>query len=167
MRLLCRRPALLTFSAALVIITLAGSSCSPVTSPTTRTPLQLIRFATGPAPYLSFSGYTQATTVVVRDQQTWQSAWQQIYQNSGSTPPLPAVDFAREMVVIAATGGDGIVLADASEADGIVIVSGIQWRPGSNCVVLAVITAPVDLARMPRRDGPVYVAIASEVRDCR
>ena len=85
---------------------------------------------------------------------------------------MPDVDFSTEMVVLAASGdkassGYDIVFTAASEAEGIVTVDALATSPDANCVVLAVVTQPADLARMPRHDGPVVFRLTSAVHVCR
>src|SRR5262245_64975265 len=86
-------------------------------------------------------------------------------------PPVPEVDFSREMVVVAALGrrpssGYEIVFTGASEADGVVTMELETKAPGPRCVTLSVITAPVDLARVPKRDGRVVFRPTPTVVNC-
>ena len=134
-------------------------------------PLPITRFRPEPFAFLQYSGFEQPATLVVRTQQTWQSAWDQMYVNYGQKPPLPAIDFSREMIVIAAagiknTGGYNIVLTGASETDGVVTIQVLENGPGSNCGVTLALTQPVDLARLARRDGTVLFSVMSNVKDC-
>jgi hypothetical protein len=37
----------------------------------------------------------------IRDRASWQAAWDDLYRSSGSRPPLPEIDFGRDIVVLA------------------------------------------------------------------
>src|SRR6267378_5203198 len=121
------RPAFVTIS-GLLLTALAHPSC---VQPTAGMPLPITRFRSEPYAFLQYSGFEQPATLVVRDQQTWQSAWGQLFVNYSQKPPLPAIDFSREMIVIAAagtksTGGYNIVLTGASETDGVVTIQVLE-----------------------------------------
>jgi len=94
-------------------------------------------------------------------------------RRGGSVPTIPVVDFSREMLVVVAlgshsSGGYGILIDGASEAaSGNVSIAVRSISPGAGCGVTAAFTQPVDIARMPRRDGAVSFAERSEVTDCR
>jgi hypothetical protein len=72
---------------------------------------------------------------------------------------LPEIDFSREMIVIAAMGrrGNGayrINIDGACEVDGQLVIF-VRSIDGSSCTAPAIITATVDVARLPRIDLPV------------
>ena len=163
-------------AAWILAIAPAVAACAHSATPTPVTPpvqLTLTRFRTEASSYLSFSGYTTPTTLVIRDRQQWQSAWTQMYVASPTSlpPPLPDVDFSREMVLLAAAGnqpssGYDVIFDSAMEAEGVVTVDVTARRPG-NCGVLTVITSPVDLARLPKRDGRVVFRTSPVTMNCR
>ena len=75
------------------------------------------------------------------------------------------------MILVAAAGqkpssGYAMTITSAVEAKGEVTVSVDAMSPGSKCVGLTVMTSPVDLARVTRRDGPVRFNVARRTRDC-
>jgi len=107
-----------------------------------------------------YSGFDQPTTFVVHDRMTWESTWNQLDRWLSPMPPLPAVDFSSEMVAVVALGaqptsGYDLVLTNASESAGTVTVEATTRTSAPQCVILPVVTSPVDLARLPRRDGLV------------
>jgi len=48
--------------------------------------------------------YTDSVRLVVRDVTTWQQVWSQATSTQGAPPPLPEVDFGREMVLVVGAG---------------------------------------------------------------
>jgi hypothetical protein len=144
-----------------------AQSASPVGEPLSVTRLR-------PEPYsFSFSsGITDSTRVVVRDARAWEAAWRAVWSNHTPVPALPAIDFEREMVVVAAlgsrrSGGYGILVDGATRtADG-AEVSILKQVPGAGCGNTAAITTPVDIARLPRVQGAVRFRERTEVRECR
>jgi len=117
------------------------------------------------------SGIEKETLSVIKDQGAWQTLWNSIHANMSPAPPIPAVDFTKEMILVAAAGqkpssGYTMAITSAVEANGEVTVSVDAMSPGSKCVGLTVMTSPVDLARVTRRDGPVRFNVARRTRDC-
>ena len=119
----------------------------------------------------AFSGYEQPTTLVVRDREAWQSAWSQVSRGRNPVPPLPSIDFSTQMIVVAALGakptsGYAVEFTGASVSNDIVTVEATSVSPGTRCVTLQVITYPVDIARLPRRDGAVQFHFTPSVTSC-
>jgi hypothetical protein len=160
-----------TLAASTLVTLLIIVACSPSTAPTTTTPLSLTRFRAESVAYLSISGYDQPSTFVVRDRATWESTWNQIHRRHSPIPPLPDIDFSAEMVGVAALGGQpnsgyDLVLTNASESGGTVTVEATTRSPAPQCVILPVVTSPVDLARLPRREGPVLFRLIPSTSSC-
>jgi hypothetical protein len=162
----------LVATAGLLIGLLADGACSSPSSPTSRTALSMVRFRAEPSSFVVFSSLDTAQNFVVRDRDAWVRTWASLYARVNALPPpLPDVDFSREMVVVAALGsqpssGFEVVFTSASEADGVVTMELETRTPGTRCVTLTVITAPVDLARVPRRDGQVVFRPTPTVVNC-
>jgi hypothetical protein len=147
------------------------SACSGPSSPSTNGPLALMRFGTASTAFLMFGGYDSPQTLVVHDRDTWLRTWTDINRRLIPAPPPPDIDFSTEMVLVAALGtrsssGFDIVFTGASEANGLVTVEVESRSPGAKCVTLPVITAPLDLARVPRRNGSVVFHTTPTVIDC-
>lgn len=134
--------------------------------------VSLLRLRAEPYAYTNYSGLAEPDRILVRDAATWEALWRQIHAGRTPLPPVPSVDFAREMVVVAAlgtrsSGGYNILLERASlDGAGGIVVTVRSTSPGNNCVVTAVLTAPVDIASMPAHAGPVHFVQHSEVRNC-
>jgi protease stability complex PrcB-like protein len=151
----------------------AIAGCAGPAAPTQSTPLTLVRFRADASSFLSYSGYDVATNLVIRGRAQFLQAWAQLYKAGPTSlpPPLPEIDFSTEMVVLTALGnqpssGYDVIIDRATEADGVVTVDVTARRPG-NCAALTVITTPVDLARLSRRDGPVVFRMSPVTTTCR
>lgn len=153
------------------LVLLSAPACTNPTSPETTVPLPVTRLRTQGV-NLGL-GLERPATFVVRDPDTWQSTWNQMHQRTlGGPPPLPAIDFATEMIAVAALGaqpnsGYAITLTGATDAHGFVTVEALSTSPGPNCLTLQVITYPMDVARLPRRDGTVGFRLTPDVTSCR
>jgi hypothetical protein len=152
---------------------LCACSKSEVTATLPGEPIQITRLRSEPYSFAFVSGMDQPARLVIRDADTWQAVWTQIYRGSSPVYPPPSIDFSREMLVVAAlgthsSGGYGILVDAASvvDTDGTAIaVRSIS--PGPDCGVNAAFTEPVDIARMQRRDGPATFVERSEVTSCK
>jgi hypothetical protein len=126
-----------------------------------------------PEPYslTYFSGLDEPQRTVVRDEVAWRAAWAAIWRRHSPEPPLPPVDFEREMLVIAALGsrpstGYGI-LVDSAFAEGEGLLVQIRTvAPGVRCGTGGALTQPVDVARVPRTDGAVRFRDQPQVHEC-
>ena len=134
--------------------------------------LPIVRLTSQPYSFAYSSGLDRPARVVVRDAATWQAIWDRIYLRQSPVPPLPAVDFSRDMIVVVAlgaqpTGGYGILITGASEAtaNGVAVIVDSS-SPASSCVVTDALTQPVDIARMPLRDGEVSFVERSHTTNC-
>lgn len=154
---------------AAVVAGIGLSHCSTATSPTPNIPVTRLSDNTGSFAYTT--GYTQATSLVIRNDADLASAWATIYRGNSEAPPLPAVDFTKEMVVgVAAgtepTGGYQVVITGAREVNGGVAVNATVTKPGPSCAVTDAVTEPVDLARMPATPGSVSFFLAQTTGSC-
>ena len=157
---------------AWILMTATGvGGCGSPSGPSPKTALSLVRLRSDSQSFLTFSGYDQPQTVVVRDGDTWQRIWNEVHRRTTPIPPLVEVDFAREIVVMAAQGsqpssGFEILFTSASEADGAATVEVEAQTPGPRCITLTVMTSPLDLARIPTRSGTVFFRTRPTVVNC-
>lgn len=119
----------------------------------------------------AYDTFPHATTLVIRDQASWQTLWVEMTQNMLPAPPLPTVDFSKDMVLVAAAGvggwGRSIEIAGAGESpSGEVVVAVTITSPGKGCVVPQVITSPVDIATIPRSDANVVFKTTIKEHNC-
>lgn len=105
------------------------------------------------------STYEMTEEVLVRDRVTWETTWQRLH-NGVVADPAPAVDFARDMVVLVAagqrpTGGTSVRVDGVGPEPGGAVVRYTVTEPGAGCMSTQVMTAPVEVVRAPRVAGPV------------
>jgi len=123
-------------------------------------PIAVSRLRPGITAFSAYAGVNDPMRAVIRDSVAWRRLWEQINRPFVPQPVLPSVDFAREMVVVAGLGsrpnaGYDVVIAGA-ESDSAGIQSSVRVAaPASGCPTAAVMTQPIDLARVPASDLPV------------
>jgi hypothetical protein len=102
-----------------------------------------------------YSGIGDSLRTVIGDEQHWREVWARIHRDERPIPPVPAIDWSRELVIVAAlgrrsSGGFAIRIDSAYQrADTLEIVVRTEM-PGRNCMLTAAFSQPVDLARLPR-----------------
>jgi hypothetical protein len=134
-------------------------------------PLAVERLQPESVSFTFHSGMTDSARVVIRTETAWREAWQRLWATAQPKPPVPPVDFQRDLLVVAAlglrpTGGYGIVVDSAyRHADHVEVVIR-KISPGSACIVTMATTQPVDVARLPATQQPVRFRERLEVRNC-
>ena len=133
--------------------------------------LSVTRLRAGARAFSTYSGITEDSNFVVRDSAAWRQLWERINKPFIPPPALPPIDFAREMVVVAALGarpsaGYDITISSVDRGSAGMEVSVRTRAPGPGCPVEAVVTQPVDLARVPFTAGPVRFREMNEVIPC-
>jgi PrcB C-terminal len=134
--------------------------------------LAVVRLRPEPFSFSYTSGLTQPRQMLVRSATEWRQVWDAIWREHSPKPPLPEIDFAREMVVVAAlgerpTGGYSVFIEAASAGPDGIALRIRSVSPASGCGVTLAQTQPVDVARIPRREGPATFAEQREIQDCR
>ncbi len=117
------------------------------------------------------SSHVESARVVIRDAAEWGRYWAGIVDQISPTPPVPAVDFARQFVVAASmgqrsSGGYTIDVTAVYQRGGAVHVVVKSVSPGSSCGAAMVMTAPVVAVAIDRVDGEVRFIETSETTDC-
>jgi hypothetical protein len=136
----------------LVIVAILG--CTPVVDP---------QLPPGGAPLdeteqvlkAQYTGVAQRERTVIRDAQAWSRFWSRAHSTVMPQPPVPSIDFTRNMVVAAAmgtrsNGGFSIDIAQVYAADDDLHVVVEERSPGANCITTQALTAPVAAVRIPR-----------------
>jgi hypothetical protein len=157
---------------ALLIVMMSGfvGGCSSeANEPGTPVPLQRLGGEGQPLTYSS--GFTEPQRLIVRDQGAWADVWGQIWKGNSPIPELPAVDFGREMVVVAAlgqrpTGGYSILVDSAHMTVEGLTIAVRQVSPDKSCPVTLALTQPVDVCRLQRTDNAVEFVDRAETRTC-
>jgi len=112
-----------------------------------------------PVPY--FVGYHLPDRIVVRSPEHWNEVWSVMWSGHSSPPPPPTVDFDQEMLIVAAMGQTPNLLYGISIQFAFDDAGSVTVRVHSESVCLpdggipAVVANPMDVVRVPRRDGPV------------
>jgi hypothetical protein len=140
----------------------ACRSVAPQSRPTV-SPIPVARFRSDSSGFSAFSGLRDSVRLIIRDDVGWREVWRRIHSPFIPAPPVPPIDFAREMIVLASLGtrpssGYDIIIQTAQrDAAGIEVLLR-RSNPGPGCAVAAVVTQPVDLARIAVSDLPVRFA---------
>jgi len=119
-----------------------------------------------------YSGLGDATHLVIADQATWAAIWAQLYTGLQPKPPLPAIDFRTERVLLAAlgarpTGGYDIHIDSIVRFESGSVAYVRSTVPGQACFTTQAFTSPVDLVRFsPPPLTPVAFEERAVVRDC-
>ena len=132
-------------------------------------------------PRVSFthhSGIWDPLRVVIRNREAWREVWKWIHSPDpyhgpvSELPPLPEIDFSREMVVVAALGGRptgsyGIIVEGAYERGNRLEVVVRAQSPGKSCMVTQAVTQPVDIVRLPKSERSVVFRETEVVHECK
>ena len=118
------------------------------------------------------SGICDQLRIVIRDRDAWSYLWKRIYTPVCPTlPPLPDIDFSREMVVVVGLGtrpssGYGIIVDGAYERGERLEVE-VRSVTVKGCGQFAVMTVPLDIVRLPKIDRPVVFREIEVVQNCK
>jgi hypothetical protein len=117
------------------------------------------------------SGMTTKQRLVIRDGAAWADVWKQITSPFQPVPPVPEVDFAKNVLIVAAMGtrsSGGYSIA----VDGVRIVAGgakvsvTEESPGSGCFTTQALTAPVAVVVVRRFAGEATFAEHTSQHAC-
>lgn len=95
-----------------------------------------------------------------RDDASWRALWDRLRQgDSGALPAEPpAIDFSREMAVVAAMPTQGCVskvtIRSVTQGNGEAVVNLLEAPPAPNCVCI-VAQRPLHVIRLPRLTGEI------------
>ena len=134
--------------------------------------ISVTRLRPDTAAYTVTSGLDEAGQFVLRNAGDWAAIWQRIHSRMRPVPPLPEVDFEREMMIVVASGrrrsGGYTIRIDQvwREGDTTIIVVH-EEGPAEGFIVPTSMTSPVDVARLPLALDPIEFRIESGTRDCR
>lgn len=106
------------------------------------------------------TGLTAPLQSVIRTAHDWNELWTRHHSTVLPCPPLPKVDFTREMVLcvtlgLRPTGGYGVRITGTRIEGGEMIVVALETRPNSGAIVPMVVSHPYEFVRVPRFDGNV------------
>lgn len=158
---------------AIVLIAVCGigaAACQSASSPESTGTL-IENEPVTPIVYEVYAGFSEPARLVVRDSGRWAEVWTRAFVARSEVPPRPAIDFSREIVLVAAQGAQGssgydISIDRVASRDGAIAVDVTTTSPGERCVVLAVITSPVMMVRIPRSGADVQFIELPRVLPC-
>lgn len=115
--------------------------------------------------------FDKETQQVIRDAAAWDALWSRLTSNVSPAPERPAVDFTKDMVVVAAMGSRGhggykVMITGAAEQGGAVTVEVTETSPGPGCMTPMIMTSPVAIASLPRSAGDVKFNVIKKTADC-
>lgn len=121
-------------------------------------------------PFLSIA-IPHRARLVIRDRDEFDEFWGKLFRFVSEKPALPEIDFAREMIIVAAMGqqpstGYHILIDGACEVDNQLEVS-VRSTNFSKCGQFPVETAPADIVRLPKTDLPVTFRETEITADCK
>ena len=101
------------------------------------------------------SGIAEKRREVVRDQESWARLWSEIHRRQDSAGQPPAVDFSRQMLILAAlgtrpTGGFAVKVRGVSTRGEQLEVVVLESCPAQGAMVTAALTQPVEVVRVAR-----------------
>jgi hypothetical protein len=101
----------------------------------------------------------------------WQAFWRGLVPDPNAHGPAPAVDFAREMVIVAVmplrpSGGYVLDIERVTEYADHIEASVVERSPGADCFTTGALTRPFDVVRVPRRDKPVRFVERAVTTQC-
>ena len=116
------------------------------------------------------TGIQGSLRAVIRNAAQWQPIEDEIRRARGSTFRLPALDFSRSMVVLAAmgarsTGGHTITIEGVYRDGGRIWVVVREVIPGPGRMTTQVLTTPADAVSVVLSDEPVSFVERTETRD--
>lgn len=103
-------------------------------------------------------GIRDSVRIIVRDNDALRTWWQQATSTQASPPPLPAVDFGREMVIIAAAGRQ--TPEEQIHVDSLLVRPELMPQGREQEVLTVVVRTVVGCGRMRTAAYPVVIVRA-------
>ena len=116
-------------------------------------------------------GMSRSARLIISTRDQFTELWNEITSSTSAKPPLPEVDFSREMLVVAATGPEkephALIIDSACEVNNQleVVVRNTKSVPCGASVGLQ--PQPVDIVRLPKTDLPVVFREIEDTFDCK
>ncbi len=120
--------------------------------------------------YLS-GGISQRARLLIRNRDEFIEFWNQMMPVASEKPPLPEIDFSREMIIVAAMGKQpsryGILIDSACEVDNQLEVLVRSIKLPTCGAEAGLPPEPVDIVRLPKTDLPVVFREIETTFDCK
>jgi hypothetical protein len=119
----------------------------------------------------AWSGYQAPARLIIADEQAWAAAWATIHLGNSEQPPLPAINFASSVLVLAAMGerpstGYSVTILEVRASSGTLNVTVRERSPGSSCFTGAAMTSPVHVVEVPRQGTTGNFTVITETYGC-
>jgi len=114
----------------------------------------------------AFSGIREVKEEVVKSADEWNKLWKQ-HATAGESDKIPAVDFSKEMVVVATmgtkrTGGYAIEIVGVEPNDKTLKISVKKSAPPPDAITIQALTAPFHFVAVPKSNlKPEFVEVKS------
>ena len=151
---------------ALLAIPILAAACDDSQTEPGDDPLSLETLA-----QTSSAGFPTPSQEVIRTEDDWTQVWETLYSGQRPQPSRPAIDFDRQMVVLAAGGpGNGCFQVEITramrKADGSLEVEVTNTEPGPTCVCTEQLIQPVHVVRLERVEGPERFMLRRQQLNC-
>jgi len=118
----------------------------------------------------SYSGIDAQRFEIIEEATSFAALWREHSAAISPPPPLPPVDFTREVVIAAFIGqrgsGGSSVAIEKLSGDNPVTVGIVVKTPAANCPMSLALSQPFQLAAAPRRKGPWRFHVSTVVTPC-
>ena len=117
------------------------------------------------------SGQSGAAQYVVQDGAAWSTVWAQANATVMPAPPLPEVDFTREMVIAVFQGtkpsaGYSVNIARVLDSGNTVEVFVEDTSPGPQCFAASVLTSPYHIVKVQKVEKDIAFRVTPRVSEC-
>ena len=105
----------------------------------------------------AFSGIREVKQEVVKSADAWEKLWKQHATAAGESEKIPAVDFSKEMIVVATmgtkrTGGYTIEIVGVEAKDKTLRISVKKTSPPPDAMTIQALTAPFHFVAVPKNN---------------
>ena len=109
--------------------------------------------------------------MTARNEADFRALWVDIHSNESKLPPLPEIDFDREMAIAIFRGCHSntcyrVEIKDATISGDSMTVWVKETDPGADCYCGQAITCPVHLVAVPRVEGEVHQRTSRVTESC-
>ena len=104
----------------------------------------------------AYSGISDASEVVVRSQVEWDALW----KAHAGLKPIPAVDFAQELIAAVflgtrPSGGFGVEILGTRREAAALVIEYRERAPAATDIVTQALTSPFHIVKVLQFDGPI------------
>jgi hypothetical protein len=104
------------------------------------------------------SGVSESVQIVARSQSEWSALWKRHAAIESNPPPLPAIDFSKEIVVAVflgekPTGGHDIEIMSMEQNNDVLLVSFVEKSPPPGGLATQALTQPFHIVRVAARSA--------------